>query len=84
MNSVRPVAAARIESAPVDGEGAADSALRSVLLGKPVVSLVFDDMEMSVEAPTMVATHVEKRESAEREKSRKWAPAFGRLQWGST
>ncbi|GAQ77960.1 hypothetical protein KFL_000060250 [Klebsormidium nitens] len=82
--NVRPVAAARVEAPKASGRPEADSALRSVLLGRPVFSLVFDNMEMSVEAPIVVANHIEKRELEEGQKSRKWAPAFGKLQWGST
>lgn len=73
-----------VEAPPGSREAESDSALRSVLQGRPVVSLVFDNMEMSVEAPAVVATHLEKRKLETEKKPPQWVPAFGRLQWGGT
>lgn len=84
---MRPVRAAEIET-PLDiKEGDPSFALQSVLRGRPIFSIAFDNMEMSVEKPTVVASHVETHvnEDGERRmeaKGRRWAPAFGALRWG--
>jgi hypothetical protein len=85
--SVRPVRTASIETRLDIKEGDPSFALQSVLRGRPILSIVFDNMEMSVEKPTVVASHVEPHGSKEEEKrveakGRKWAPAFGALGWG--